>query len=142
MTRKLTKPTPGEFLKCQNPSNHFDKGEMQLLRSDYNTAVHNRLWKATVIPPCKKAKSVLEGQLLMNHLLSTCDRTLASYLTLNEMAEAIGLTVYRTRKLVKALDEVNIITYAQGQLQLLPVPKGHKSVIDMYLNHYNSRKRA
>lgn len=142
MQRTISKPSPiGEFLKCQKPENYFTEDELKVMKNDYNTAIQNRLWQADVLPPCKKASSALEGQLLMSHILKSCDRSLVCFLTLNEIAGATGLTVYRVRQLIKALDEVNIIVYAKSSIQLLPVPKGTISALELYLQHYNARER-
>lgn len=99
------------------------------------------LWQANVLPPCKKASSVLDGQLLMDFFIKSCDRSLACYQSLNEIADSTGLTVYRVRQLIKALDEVKIIKYIKCSMQLLSVPKGATSTFELNLQHYNERMR-
>lgn len=140
MQRIETKPSPvGKFLKCKNPENYFTNEELQLLKSDYQTAIDIRIWNANPLPPCKKASSVLDAHLLMDYLLKSCDRSLVCYQNLSKITVSTGLSIYRVRQLITALDEVGILKYTKRFTQLLPVPKGAITSIELNLQHYNSR---
>lgn len=134
------KPSPGEYLKCKNPENYFSRKELSELRKSYYTAINKRMWQAVSLPSCKKANSILEGKLLIRYLLKCCDRTMLCFVSFNEMAEATSMTNYRVRQLVKALQEINILSYSKSCIQLLPVPSNTPTTQEMQLRHFNERK--